>query len=478
MKILKLGLLALTALALVFAGVLAYLAFTFEPRQFEPQIVRFVKEKTGRTLRLTGPVKLSFWPLVGVEFGPASLSERESDERFADVARARLNLKIGPLMSGVLVAEEVRIEGAHVTIRRFGDGRWNVGDLLEHSGEPLQLDIARVRIDGSAITFDDQLNGKRYDLSDVTVETGRIAPREVSPIALSFRAVDAARAFDVTARLKSRVTGDLSARVYAFDEAHAELEGRVPGFQTLAARLGARVRAEPASLVISQVAGTLRGQASGSIVEVSYGINQSTFDANGIVGEGVTIRARALAGSDSTTVELAVPRIARTAGAIVAQRATVGLELTRAALTVNAAASAGVESDDALRSADLVGLESRFDVRDPRLPQGRVRGALTGKATLDRMRETAHVGIAGEVAGSRVSGSLVFTALSDPHCRFDLAIDALELDRFQARGRTASTGSAFDLKSLESLPASGTLTIGVLRSSGVEARDIRVILQP
>ena len=478
MKILKLGLAALAALALVFAGVLVYLALTFDPRRFEPQIVRFVQEKTGRTLRFTGPIALSFWPLVGVEFGPASLSERGSDARFADLARGRLNLRIGPLLSGVPVIEHVSIEGAHVTITRFADGRWNVDDFLTDTGQPLQLEIARVRIDRSAVTLDDQLNGKRYDLSNVAVETGRIARRAVSPIAVSFRAVDAAQTFDVTARLKSRVTADVSARRYEFDDAYVELEGRVPRFQELAAQMRAHIRSEADSVVVSRLAGTLRGQGFGSLVEASYAIEQGAIDTNGIVVGGVKIRARALEGSDSTALEVAFPRIARTDGMIVAERAHAMLELARAPLALKAEASAAVAADDALRVANLAGFETRFDVRHPGLPQGHVRGLLTGKAALDRVRETAHVTTAGEVAGSRVNGSLLFIVHSDLQCRFDLAIDVLDLDRFQGQGRTGSANTGFDLKWLEALPANGTLTIGLLRSSGVEARDVKVVLQP
>ena len=60
----------------------------------------------------------------------------------------------------------------------------------------------------------------------------------------------------------------------------------------------------------------------------------------------------------------------------------------------------------------------------------------------------------------------------------DQFADVLDLDRFQGQGRTGSANTGFDLKWLEALPPNGTLTIGLLRSSGVEARDVKVVLQP
>ena len=74
MKIIKYVLIALGGLVILAGAVLAYVAATFDPNQYKPQIVQAVKERTQRTLRLEGDIGLSFWPSIGAKIGKASLS--------------------------------------------------------------------------------------------------------------------------------------------------------------------------------------------------------------------------------------------------------------------------------------------------------------------------------------------------------------------------------------------------------------------
>src|SRR5215208_3519681 len=92
--LLKFALLMSGALVLIIAGAIAYVVATFDPRAYQHHIVQLVKEKTGRTLALTGEVSLSFWPDLAVRVGRASLSERASDEPFAHIATARVRLAL------------------------------------------------------------------------------------------------------------------------------------------------------------------------------------------------------------------------------------------------------------------------------------------------------------------------------------------------------------------------------------------------
>src|SRR5215210_6666169 len=126
MKILKYALLGAGGLALLVACVVAYLAFTFEPRDYQPRMVEFVKEKTGRTLDIAGALELTYWPDIGVRLARVSLSERASAEPFADVEDARFSVKLMPLLAGQLVATDLRITGAHIRITRYQDGRLNI----------------------------------------------------------------------------------------------------------------------------------------------------------------------------------------------------------------------------------------------------------------------------------------------------------------------------------------------------------------
>ena len=60
MRILKYVLIALGGVLVVAGALLAYVAATFDPNQYKPQLVQAVKDRSQRTLRLEGDIALSF----------------------------------------------------------------------------------------------------------------------------------------------------------------------------------------------------------------------------------------------------------------------------------------------------------------------------------------------------------------------------------------------------------------------------------
>ena len=106
-KIVKFVVLPLVGMIAVIAALAAYLAATFDPNQYKPQIVQAVKDKTGRTLKLDGDIKLSLFPSIGATLGKASLSERASDREFAGADDLHVALKLFPLLSKQVVVDAI-----------------------------------------------------------------------------------------------------------------------------------------------------------------------------------------------------------------------------------------------------------------------------------------------------------------------------------------------------------------------------------
>src|SRR5262245_34299569 len=189
MKILKYALLGVGILVVLIGAVLAYVAATFDPNAYKPQVIQLVKEKKNRTLKLDGDIKLSFWPNLGAEVGKLWLSEFKSDKEFAAVENARVSLKLMPLFSRQAVVDEISIKGARATIVRFKDGRMNIDDLLakdeKEPSQDVKFDIAEVAIDNSAFTYRDEQKGAQYALSKMNLKTGRIANNVPTKVDLS-----------------------------------------------------------------------------------------------------------------------------------------------------------------------------------------------------------------------------------------------------------------------------------------------------
>src|SRR5688572_10635514 len=129
MRILNYVLLALGALVLLAGGLIAYVAATFDPNRYKPQLVQAVKDRTQRNLTLDGDIRLSFWPSIGARIGKASLSERASDKEFARIENAHVSLKLLPLLSRQVVADTVRVKGLRANVVKAKDGGTNLDDL-------------------------------------------------------------------------------------------------------------------------------------------------------------------------------------------------------------------------------------------------------------------------------------------------------------------------------------------------------------
>jgi AsmA protein len=199
--------------------VLAYIAATFDPNQYKPQIVQAVKERTQRTLKLEGDIRLSFWPSIGAKIGKTSLSERASDREFAAVDEVRVALKLMPLLSGQAIVDTVRVSGLRASIVKAKDGSTNTDDLAspppakgapaaKDGGADFKLDIAGVEITNAAVSYADAAAGTKYVLSKLNFRTGRLAPGVPTQVEFSGHIQGDKPKLDLPVELKTRLTFD------------------------------------------------------------------------------------------------------------------------------------------------------------------------------------------------------------------------------------------------------------------------------
>src|SRR5438309_3804154 len=181
--------------ALLVAGILVF-ALTFDPNRYKDDIERMALERTGRTLRLQGELKLVFFPSLGAGVGGVTLSERGSQREFISLQSARASVKLLPLLRGQVIVNAVRVSGLRAQLVRNKDGSYNFSDLLEGKAEkpgpkrkeqsaPVIFDIAGITVDRASILYRDMSSGQEISLTDVKLHTGRIAENVQDKIELA-----------------------------------------------------------------------------------------------------------------------------------------------------------------------------------------------------------------------------------------------------------------------------------------------------
>src|SRR5882762_9579571 len=182
--------LALGGVAALLAAVVLAFALTFDPNRYKDDIERMAKERTGRTLKLQGELKLAFFPSLGASVAAVTLSERGSNREFVALQSAHASVKLMPLLHGQVIVDAVRVSGLKAQIVKDKDGTYNFSDLLEGRAKkpaakpapekkdqstPVIFDIAGVDIDRAAVAYRDMNTGQEISLSDLKLHTGRIA---------------------------------------------------------------------------------------------------------------------------------------------------------------------------------------------------------------------------------------------------------------------------------------------------------------
>jgi AsmA protein len=164
-----------------------------DPNQYKGRIATAVKESTGRELQLTGDIKLSVFPWIALELGPATLGNPPgfSDEPFLSWAHASVRVKLLPLLRERLEVARVDLDGLNVRLRKNAAGRGNWQDA--DGPHPVTAE-ADQRASRSAASFGrlsvhhGRISYEGTTVENITLETGSAAADQVIPLKASFDA--------------------------------------------------------------------------------------------------------------------------------------------------------------------------------------------------------------------------------------------------------------------------------------------------
>jgi AsmA protein len=165
------------------------------PNHYKARIAAAVKESTGRELQLTGDIKLSVFPWIALELGPATLGNPPgfSEEPFLSFAHASVRVKLLPLLRERLEVARVEIEGLNVRLRKNAEGRGNWQDAelnappvakaeADHDAPRAWTPFARLSV------LHGRLSYAGTTVENINLETGSSAADQVIPVRATFDA--------------------------------------------------------------------------------------------------------------------------------------------------------------------------------------------------------------------------------------------------------------------------------------------------
>ena len=216
-------------IGLIVIGLVLVVVFV-DPNDYRDDIEQLVEEKTGRELTLSGDLKLSVFPWIALETGPAALGDAPGfgDEPFVSIQDARVGVRLLPLLRGKVEVGNVRLDGARIRLITDENGSQQLGGSRR---ERSRGDAAptRERTDRGADDRrprDQRRGGRRWrtgrrrrrrDVRDFNLKTGRLASGEPFDFTTDF-VLDQDPSLSAKVQVAATVTADLERNVHRLAE--------------------------------------------------------------------------------------------------------------------------------------------------------------------------------------------------------------------------------------------------------------------
>lgn len=529
-----LGLLVLAAIALV--------AFV-DVNRFKPQIEQAVKERFNRTLTMEGDLSLALLPRIGVSLPRTTLSEQGGPKPFARLDGARVSVALLPLLSGRIEAGKISVYGLTATIERRADGSTNIDDLLKGDAKaapaeqkkpasgPPQFEIGGIELANANLTYRDLAAKNTVTLTQLNLNTGRLATQSRTPIELStqFSATQPAAQGELKARgdldldlvknafggrgLDVALKATLDKRAVQLDGQAAELrfdgasgalsvskleasaQGAAGGLQLDGAKIAVPALAwDPAAKRLSAggVEITARGKLAdgkGDAFDARLAAPKLDITAERASGERVTASVK-LSGAQTVDARLTLDGMAGNAQALTIGTLSLNAEVQqpidkqRTRRIVAALTSPATASLDAQTFA-LTKLAGDITMEDPALPQKSVKLPITASLSVDGKKEAVDARFTTKFDETTLGAEFDVRGFAPMRLSFEASADKLNLDRYFPPAKPGPGNDSadpkddpkIDLSALKGLNLAGEARVGQLQARGIKTQNLRVVLK-
>jgi AsmA protein len=456
--------------ALLIVGV-ALVALFFDPNDYKQEIEQLVQDQTGRSFSLSGDLKLSVFPWLAVQVGPAALGNDPAygNTPMVSIEGARLGIKLRPLLQGRFEIGAVELESPHIVLVQTAEGN-NWSSLGGEAGNDtpaadasssgkLDASIASISIRNGSVSYDDRAGGTQTTVSNFNFNTGRLQPGQPFDLKSSFTLQRAVLVVD--AQLTANIVADMDASQYTLNQPELALLLKGDSYP----QAGMPVTLQAASVVAD-------------VGHSDYRIEQAKIDTQ-LTGEGypkdglpVSITINSLLANLDT--QIATVKALNIAAA--------GAQITGELQATKIVDAPAVTGSIAMAQLSLRELAPKFGIELP---------VTSDAATLQRFSMTTGLTastnavelkpLSLKLDDTTVSGSAGIADLDTKAIRFDLLVDQINLDRYlppedksEKKNEPSAEPTPIPADSIRDLNMRGKLAVNSLTISKIPLTKLSV----
>ncbi len=495
---LKYALWSLFGIVATVSTVLAYVALTFDPNAYKPQIIQAVQDSAHRTLKLDGDIQLMFFPSIGARLGKVSLSEFQSEQVFASVADASVSLAVWPLLKKQMVVNQVKVNGVKVNVTKYESGKTNLDDLLtskqqveripppERQSTAVAFDVASVAIENCELQFEDRATGNKVSITQLNLKTGRLTNALPTPIAFSAHIQTAQPKTDVTLHMATTFSFDLESNRYSLKGMELNAEGRVLDISGLMLKLAGDASADLQAhqYELKLLVFNASGKKAGEPFEAHLTVPTVSLKREDFSGENLQFNASFDGAFGKANAALNLPVFNGNMDKFSLQGMSLQAGLVRPEQSFSARIDSVLIGSMKTMQFNLKDLNIALKASGEKLPGKVVESSLKGSVQADLERQSVRAKFSGGVLQSQIKAEAAINNFKVPVIRYDVEIDKLDLDPYLPPG-TAKQDSTketdpeqpFDLAALNAFDVNGSLRIGALKVANVQLLKLRVDLK-
>jgi AsmA protein len=496
-KYLKYALWAIGGVTALIAAAVAYIALTFDPNSYKPQIIQAVKESKQRTLKLDGDIKLHFFPSIGVNLSKVSLSEFQSEQEFVSVESASVSLKLLPLLTRRLVVDEVAVSGVKARLVKYKDGKTNLDDLTAKEAAPaapapaaersapMEFDIAAVQLDKTALSYSDETTGAHYRVEDLSLTSGRIANGVPSRINFFAHIQSNKPKLDITARMTAILTFDLEKNAYSVQGLDLQADGVVLDITGLAFKAGGDASAEPDTqqFALKKFALSASGNRGKDRFEARLDAPELSLTKDKFTGDNIAASAKLDGALGNVVASLSLPDVEGSARTFKVSTLSLNIDLKQPEQAFKLRFSSPVTGSIESQQFNLSDLKLALNASGDKLPGKSIDSELKGGIRADLSRQNIEANLEGGLLQSQLKAKFAVKNFNVPQIRYDLEIDQFDADPYmpkktaeaeQEKSNKKEPEQPFDLSPLKKLNIEGSVRIGSLKAANIKVAQLRV----
>lgn len=498
-KYVKYGLWSIGVVVALGAGAIAYIALTFNPNDYKPQIIKAVKDSKQRNLGLDGDIKLYFFPSIGASLGKVSLSEFQSEQEFVSVDNASVSLKLLPLFARQIVVDQVMVSGVKAQIIKYKNGKTNLDDLLgkeaapaapapipaAEAAAPMRFDVAAVQLDKTELTYSDETTGARYSVKDLSLQTGRIANGLPTRIDFAAHLQSNKPKLDITTQIRTTLTLDLEKNMYQVQGLDLQANGAALDITGLIVKASGDASARPATqeFSLSKFAFSASGVKGKDQFEARLDAPDMSLTKDKFAGAHIALNAKLDGALGNVVAKLSLPGIEGNARAFKVSAMTLNVDLKQPEQTFKLSLTTPVTGSIEAQQFNLSDLKLALNASGDKLPGKSINSELKGSIQADLGRQSIQANLAGGLLQSQIKVKAAVNNFSVPKIRYDLEVDQFDADPYMPKKtaaakeqekKKAEPEQPFDLSALKTLDVEGSLRVGSLKAANIKVAQLRV----